>query len=138
MITYRENALTPEIINTIRASVGWALFSDAQLERAVRSTACSITAFSEGQPVGMARLIGDGVYWFLCDVAVVPAVQKQGIGRQMVQTLLDFAAQTLATGERCSVTLVSAQGKEDFYASFGFAAIPNDRAGHGMQLFLTA
>lgn len=138
MITYRENALTPEIINSIRASVGWTPFSDAQLERAVRSTACSITAFSEGQAVGMARLIGDGVYWFLCDVAVVPAAQKQGIGRQMVQALLDFAAQSLATGERCSVTLVSAQGKEDFYASLGFAAIPNDRAGHGMQLFLTA
>ena len=137
MLHYQENSLTPDIINQIRTAVGWTSFSPAQLDRAIRGTVWSVTAWDEDRPVGMARLTGDGIYYFLCDVVVVPDAQKQGIGRRMVQHLIDHARKTLAPGERCSITLVSADGKEPFYALLGFSAIPNDRAGHGMQLFLT-
>lgn len=138
MTIYEENALTPEIMNTIRTAVGWNAYPLSRLEQAIPATRYSIVAREAGQPVGMARLIGDGIYYFLCDVAVVPSAQQHGIGRRMVQALLDRVRQDLTPGERCSITLVSAEGKEPFYASFGFAAIPNDRAGYGMQLFLTA
>lgn len=137
MIHFQENNLTPDTVNQIRTAVGWTTFSPAQLERAIRGTVWSVTAWEKDRPVGMARLTGDGIYYFLCDAAVIPDAQKQGIGRQLVQHLIDHAQKTLAPGERCSITLVSADGKEPFYASLGFSAIPNDRAGHGMQLFLT-
>lgn len=137
MILYQENNLTPDIINQIRTAVGWTPFSSSQLDRAIRGTVWSVTAWEKDQPVGMARLTGDGIYYFLCDVVVVPDAQKKGTGRRLVQHLIDYARKTLAPGERCSITLVSANGKEPFYASLGFSAIPNDRAGHGMQLFLT-
>lgn len=138
MIHYRENQLTPAILNTVRTAVGWNSYPVSQLERAIRCTAYSVTAWEEGQPVGIARLTGDGIYYLLCDVAVIPAAQSRGIGRRMVQQLLDRVQQDLADGERTSITLVSANGKEPFYASLGFAAIPNAKAGHGMQLFLAA
>lgn len=137
MIHYQENGLTPDIINQIRTAVGWTAFSRSQLDRAIRGTVWSVTAWESGQPVGMARLTGDGIYYFLCDVAVVPDAQKRGIGRQLVQRLIEHARNTLISGERCSITLVSADGKEPFYASLGFSPIPNERAGYGMQLFLT-
>lgn len=137
MILYQENNLTPDIINQIRTAVGWTPFSSSQLDRAIQGTVWSVTAWEKDQPVGMARLTGDGIYYFLCDVVVVPDAQKQGTGRRLVQHLIDHARKTLAPGEHCSITLVSANGKEPFYASLGFSAIPNDRAGHGMQLFLT-
>ena len=47
------------------------------------------------------------------------------------------ARQTLAGGERCTIALVSAGGKEPFYESLGFSSIPNGCAGHGMQLSVT-
>lgn len=138
MIIYEENALTPESMNAIRTAVGWSAYSRARLEQAISMTRYSVIARQEGRPIGMVRLIGDGIYYFLCDVAVIPDAQQHGIGRRMVQILLARVRQDLAAGERCSITLVSAEGKEPFYASFGFASIPNTCAGYGMQLFLTA
>lgn len=138
MIHYQENQLTPAILNTVRTAVGWNSYSVPQLERAIQGTLYSVTAWEDDQPVGIARLIGDGIYYLLCDAAVVPAAQNRGIGRRMVQQLLARVQQGLAAGERASINLVSADGKEPFYASLGFAAIPNAKAGHGMQLFLTA
>lgn len=136
MIVYRENDLTPDTVNQLRTAVGWTAYSRPQLERALQSTIRSITAWDGPRPVGMARLTGDGIYDFLYDVIVAPDVQRQGIGRRMVQTLIQHTRRSLAPGERCSITLVSAEGKEDFYASLGFTSLPNSRAGHGMQLFL--
>lgn len=138
MIHYQENQLTPDILNTVRTAVGWTSYPVPQLERAIRHTVYSVTAWEEDQPVGIARLTGDGIYYLLCDVAVIPAAQSRGIGRRMVQRLIAMAQQDLANEERASIALVSANGKEPFYASMGFSAIPNAKAGHGMQLFLTA
>lgn len=138
MIDYRENDLTPDLLNAVRAAVGWSAFSSVQAERAIQATLYSVTAWEDSRPVGIARLIGDGVYYFLCDVAVIPTAQRKGIGRRMVQQLILRAQQSLSPGTRASVTLVSANGKEGFYASLGFSSIPNARAGHGMQLFLAA
>ena len=90
-----------------------------------------------GKPVGMARLVGDGIYYLLCDVAVVPDCQGKGIGGELVRRTIAHARQTLADGERCTIALVSAGGKEPFYESLGFSSVPNDRAGHGMQLSVT-
>lgn len=138
MIHYQENQLTPAILNTVRTAVGWNSYPVPQLERAIRGTVYSVTAWEDDRPVGIARLTGDGIYYLLCDVAVIPAAQNRGIGRRMVQQLLTRVQQNLADGERASITLVSASGKEPFYASFGFAAIPNAKSGHGMQLVVTA
>lgn len=137
MIVYRENSLSPEAINQIRTAVGWSEFSAAQLERAIRTTAYSISAYQNDYPVGMARLVGDGIYYLLCDVAVVPSFQGKGVGGELVRRSIAHARQALADGERCTIVLVSAGGKEPFYESFGFSSIPNDRAGHGMQLSVT-
>lgn len=137
MIVYRDNALSAEAVNQIRAAVGWSEFSVTQLEQALRAAAYNVAAFENGKPVGMARLAGDGIYYLLCDVAVVPDCQGKGIGGELVRRSIAHARQTLADGERCTIALVSAGGKEPFYESFGFSSIPNDRAGHGMQLSVT-
>lgn len=137
MIVYRENTLSGEVVNRIRTAVGWSEFSAPQLERALNAAAYNVAAFENGKPVGMARLVSDGIYYLLCDVAVVPDCQGKGIGGELVRRTIAHARQTLADGERCTIALVSAGGKEPFYESLGFSSIPNDRAGHGMQLSVT-
>lgn len=47
-----------------------------------------------------------------------------------------FTENHLQNNERCSIQLIAAKGKEAFYESLGFARIPNDLSGHGMQMFI--
>lgn len=136
MISYRENSLAPTIMSTIRRAVGWSAFSESQLHRAMKATAYSVVAYDGTTPVGMARLIGDGIYFLLCDVAVIPEAQGNGIGSELVQRVISHVQQARSNHERCTITLVSAEGNEPFYESFGFISIPHAHTGHGMQLTL--
>lgn len=136
MISYRENCLTPEIIKNIRHNIGWRNFDDQQLNNAIAMTVYNIVVYEDEQPIAMARLIGDGIYYFICDVAVCVEYQGNGIGTTMLKMLIDYVKKNLEEGQRCSIQLISAIGKEDFYKQFGFKIIPNHQSGHGMQIFI--
>ena len=64
--------------------------------------------------IGSVRAISDGVYFAtICDVVVLPEFQRQGIGRQIMNAMI----------ERISVPkilLASVIGQEDFYRKLGF------------------
>lgn len=137
MIAYCENRLTAGEMNQIRRAVAWTPLPEEQLQAALARSACTVAAYRQGQPVGMARLVGDGVYCLLCDVAVVPSAQGQGVGSALVRRALARAESALREGQRCTVVLVSARGKEPFYRAFGFSSLPGGHAGDGMQLLLT-
>jgi predicted N-acetyltransferase YhbS len=69
----------------------------------------------EGRLVGTGRVLGDGVdAAYLCDVAILPSHQGQGLGKAIVGRLVE-----LACGHR-KIILYAVPGKEDFYARFGF------------------
>lgn len=135
---FEENTLTPALYNALRKSVGWAAFCTGQAQKALNSSCLNVTAYLDAEPVAMARVVGDGIYFLLVDVVVAPAQQGKGIGKSILTYILQAVKNSLSTGERCSVQLISAQGKEDFYSKIGFSAIPSDKSGHGMQLFLEA
>ena len=61
----------------------------------------------------MARVVGDGIYFLLVDVVVAPAQQGNGIGKRILAHTLQAVKNSLPTGERCSVQLISAQGNLD-------------------------
>lgn len=68
-----------------------------------------------GRLVGAGRMLADGVDCaYLCDVAVHPDLQGRGVGRGIVQRLVEAAR-----GHR-KIILYAVPGKEDFYRSFGF------------------
>lgn len=69
----------------------------------------------EGKLVGVGRALADGAdVAYLCDVALLPSHQGQGLGRQIVQRLL-----ALSNGHK-KIILYSVPGKEAFYAKLGF------------------
>lgn len=133
---YIENALTVEIYNNLRKSVNWGLFSERQNKKALENGLVSVVAFNEKEAVGMARVIGDGVYHLIVDVVVKPEFQGQGIGTELINRVLNYIEEGLEQGERTSVQLISEAGKECFYESFGFKKIPNEYAGYGMRKVL--
>jgi ribosomal protein S18 acetylase RimI-like enzyme len=74
-----------------------------------------IFAFDAGLLIGAGRGLGDGRDCaYLCDIAVLPAYQAQGVGKEITARLLRLAA-----GHR-KIILYAAPGKEDFYKRVGF------------------
>lgn len=136
MFQYQENALTIEDIKEIRQAVEWKSFSNVQLDQALEKTIYSLVVKDGDQSVAMGRLIGDGIYYLICDVAVIPAYQHQGIATKIIEMIIQYAKQSLSSKERCSIQLIAASGKESFYEKLGFALLPNALSGHGMQMFI--
>jgi len=72
-------------------------------------------ARDEGRLVGAGRALADGVDCaYLCDIAVLPSHQGQGLGKAIIARLLERAQ-----GHR-KIILYAVPGKEPFYRKLGF------------------
>lgn len=128
-----ENSLSYDIYFRLRESVGWKNFSPTQTKRALDKSAYDIIAKDDEQVIGMARSIGDGLYYFIADVIVIPEWQGRGIGTKMIQLLMTHIREEMPEGSRVSVQLIAEKGKEEFYRNLGFKELPNEYCGAGMR-----
>ncbi|MGB3329883.1 MAG: GNAT family N-acetyltransferase [Thermomicrobiales bacterium] len=90
---------TPAEHRTIAEAVGWGhAFAWETMPQSLANSRLGAIAIVEGTVVGMGRVVGDGVaYWYIQDVAVLPAHQGAGIGQALVAALIDqIAARTPA------------------------------------------
>lgn len=127
------NTLSAEEFNGLRHAVGWTQISARQAETGLSHTEFLVAAKDGGQTVGCARLVGDGGYVaYICDVIVQPDYQGQGIGKSMINRLLEFIRSNLEPGDRVMVLLMAAKGRETFYRQFGFIDRPDETSGAGM------
>lgn len=132
-----KHSLTVKEYNALRKSVNWKELPEAQAERGLSNTYYLTAAVIDGQAVGMARLISDGGYVaYLADVVVNQDYQGLGIGKLILNDMLDYIKNTLSQGDQVMVVLVAAKGKEDFYTKYGFIQRPNEMYGAGMTLWL--
>lgn len=74
---YTENALNYEDYCQLRESVGWMLFSEEQMRKALDGSLYTVAAVDDSRVIGMGRLTGDGMYYLIADVVVNPACQKR-------------------------------------------------------------
>ncbi len=83
------------------------------------NTLYGVSLQCEGDIIGMGRIIGDGgCFYTVVDIAVLPAYQKQGLGKRIMSALdawLRANAQPSAY-----VTLVADGDARHLYAKFGF------------------
>ena len=82
----------------------------------------------------MARAIGDGMSYLLVDVVVSSKYQKQGIGKKLVNSIIDAIKNETMAGEYSTINLISIRGMEKFYESCGFEAVPFGYNGKGMRI----
>ena len=93
-----------------------------------------VMAFDDDKIIGAVRAISDGVsHAVIYDLVLLPEYQKKGIGKQMMNKLLnDSKVKTYM--------LYSVPGKEKFYEQFGFNTMktamarfsnPDKARGHG-------
>ena len=86
----------------------------AKIKEAFLSSYRIVTAWDQDEIIGAGRLISDGVcYGWIHDMAVLPDCQKTGVGRGIMEELLDG-------NESLLIGLTSAFGAEEFYHKLGF------------------
>lgn len=85
-----------------------------KVRQAFRNSYKVVTAWKEGKLVGAGRLISDGLcYGTIYDVGVLQAYRGQGIGKGIMEALLEG-------NEHLLLYLTSTFGNESFYEKLGF------------------
>lgn len=127
---------TPDEYNTLRQLANWPTYETALIERALNNTLFSVVVEDEcGKVVAMGRVIGDGaIYFHIQDVIVDPGCQRQGIGKEIMNELMDYIR--TVGGKHTNIGLMCSKGREPFYRDFGFIERPNEKFGSGMIMVL--
>lgn len=120
--------------NCLRNLVGWGIYQEAVIEKALPNTLYGVCAYQDEKLVGMARVIGDGeTVYYIQDVIVIPEYQQQGIGTQMMDHVMDYIR--AHASQNTIIGLMSATDKEAFYEKYGFTIRPTVKLGSGMTMF---
>ncbi len=127
-----ENNLNVNEYNSLRNKIGWDTKDIDVVENAIKSSIIAKKAIYKDKTIGMARAIGDGIYYLIVDVLVDPEYQKNGIGKKLIHEIVKEVENKTKKGQKCSINLISISGKEEFYEKCGFRKIPVDYTGHGM------
>ena len=112
---------TPTIdeYQNLRNLVGWWQTKDNAAEKALNNSLFAIVALDDDSTVGFGRIIGDGgLYFYIQDVIVHPDHQNKGVGKLLMQELMNYISANAEPG--ACIGLMAANGLEKYYASFGF------------------
>ena len=89
--------------------------SPSDLERVFSNSMFRFFVYDSGRLVGVGRALADGVDCsYICDVAVLPTHQGNGLGKAIVKKLV-----ALSAGHR-KIILYAVPGKESLYRKLGF------------------
>lgn len=128
-VTIIDRVATAAEHRSIAESVGWHdAFDWATIGDSLAGSTLGVVAYVENEAVGMGRVVGDGVkYFYVQDLAVIPAFQGTGLGARM----LDRLAERIATVAPATafVGLFSTAAGADLYASRGFGFGSGDMTG---------
>lgn len=131
------DSISAEEYLNLRRSVGWSVFPTEQAAEGLSNSAYICCVRKDSRPVAVGRMIWDhGYVVFIADVIVLPEYQGQGLGRAVIENILERVRGLLKPGYRIMINLMAAKGKEDFYRKFGFIGRPSDSFGCGMHLWL--
>lgn len=123
MITYKQNPqLDFQAVLNLYASVDWTGYTSRpeMLEKSLEHSLLVLAAFDGGRLVGLLRAVGDGhSIVFIQDILVLPAYQRQGIGR----TLLNQAITHFPGIYQLHLLTDNTEKTRSFYEALGFTAV---------------
>jgi ribosomal protein S18 acetylase RimI-like enzyme len=122
VISYRDDARpdAAAIAALYRSSPLYRPVDDvARIARMYADSNVVFTAWDAGRLVGILRGWTDGAYdGYICDLAVDPACQNQGVGRELLQRALNL-------GPQIQWVLRASKIAADYYAHLGWQRIEN-------------
>lgn len=129
--------ITPEEYMAMRKIVGWSEFPLEQAAEGLKNSFVLVCFRVDGRPVAIGRAVSDrGYVVYIADVIVVPEYQGKGLGRKVMNTLMEKIKDSMKPGYRIMISLLAAKGKEAFYNKFGFVDRPNSDFGCGMHQWM--
>ena len=115
MIRY-DDYISPEEYLELRKMVGWRIFPLEEAKNCVENAYMVLCVRDNERAIGVVRLSWDGGYVaFLSDVIVAPEYQGQGIGKKLVEAVIQRIKDDMKPGYMVNLNLNSAKGKEPFY-----------------------
>lgn len=135
MITIKENIDNVEEFNYLFDEVEWGAHDYEVSEKALKNNVYSVSVYDNNKIIGYGRIIGDGIiYLYIHDIMVHPSYQGQGIGKQIMQKLVDRINEIKKENPYLRAYLGAAKGKEEFYKKCGFITREEADLGPGMIL----
>jgi ribosomal protein S18 acetylase RimI-like enzyme len=116
----------------LRIQTDWGVPDVDVIETVLARSFSGVVAMEEGKAIGMARTVGDGhLILYLQDVVIAKAYRNRGIGKHLIQALLQ--ALDADCSPDCTVGLFAAIGQTGFYEGLGFKTRGNTAYGPGMH-----
>jgi GNAT superfamily N-acetyltransferase len=118
----------------LRTAAGLSLMTEEGAAAGLPASWSAVCVRHVGELIGMGRVVGDGgLFLFVVDIAVTPAWQRRGIGRRIMQALMDDIR--ARAPPRTMIGLIADGTAHELYAKFGFKRVAPDA--HGMLLCLS-
>jgi ribosomal protein S18 acetylase RimI-like enzyme len=116
-----------ELVPKILELVGMGFHDPLTHQKAFENSSSVIFIYDDSKLIGFGRAISDGIYQAaIYDVAVLPEYQGKGIGRLIVDKIVESL-------KGCNFILYASPGKERFYEKLNFRKLKT-----GMGLFINA
>jgi GNAT superfamily N-acetyltransferase len=120
VIRFVENdpALTGEALTALYTAVGWNAEGRRTAEKSalvLERSPCFVAAWQREQLVGFGRILSDIYAAQILDVMTHPDYRRQGVAREVVSRLVQFADKAAL-----SLMLISAGEATDLYRQLGF------------------
>ena len=95
-------------------------------EKGLHNSLFAVTIYTNNQAIGMGRVVGDGGLNFeIVDIVVDPAFQGQGLGRKIMEHIMDYLDNNAPKG--CYISLIA--DVPALYEKFGFKKCEPDAYG---------
>jgi ribosomal protein S18 acetylase RimI-like enzyme len=106
----------------LRVAAGLSAKTREQAEKGLPNSWCGVRVIHGGATIGMGRVIGDGGTAFqIVDIALEPAHQGKGLGKAIMQALMDRLNAEAPQG--AYVSLIADGDAKHLYAKYGFEPV---------------
>jgi len=123
---------TVEEYKKLRKAVGWGRKEPKAVKIGLNNSLFSICVILNNEVIGCGRIIGDGaIYFYIQDVIVLPEYQRKGIGKRIMNAIMDYFKEHVYTNS--FIGLMAAEGVSKFYEKYGFIERSPDMPGMFMR-----
>jgi GNAT superfamily N-acetyltransferase len=117
----------------LRVAAGLSAMSAEGAREGLQASWCSVCVRTGAELIGMGRVVGDGgLFRFEVDIAVTPAWQRRGLGRRIMQALME---QVHARAfPYTQVGLIADGPAYLLYEKFGFRLVAPESQGMSLRM----
>ena len=127
-IEIRKGSIDPSHYQYLREQTGWSMQSEKLVPGALNRDLFSVTVLHNHQPIGMGRIIGDGLhYFYIQDIIVDTAYRSMGIGMIIMKEIESYLSNYAP--DQAFIGLMAADRSKGFYRKMGYVERPSSRPG---------